>query len=79
MAWFKKEKQKLKASDRRDLPSDVFDKCPECSEILYRERLVQNRNVCPNCGHYRGTMKRSPASCPGTTGSNGASAPAMPQ
>ena len=52
MSWFKKEKQKLKASDRRDLPSDVFDKCPECGEILYRERVVQNRNVCPNCGHH---------------------------
>jgi len=52
MAWFKKEKQKLKATDRRELPSDVFDKCPDCGEILYRERLVQNRNVCPNCGHH---------------------------
>src|SRR5688500_16346368 len=52
MSWFKKEKQKLKATDRRDLPSDVFDKCPECGEILYRERVVQNRNVCPNCGHH---------------------------
>ena len=52
MSWFKKEKQKLKATDRRDLPSDVFDKCPECGEILYRERVVQNRNVCPNCAHH---------------------------
>ena len=52
MSWFKKEKQKLKATDRRELPSDVFDKCPDCGEILYRERLVQNRNVCPSCGHH---------------------------
>ena len=52
MSWFRKEKQKLKSSDRRELPSDVFDKCPDCGEILYRERLVQNQNVCPNCGHH---------------------------
>ena len=52
MSWFKKEKQKLKAADRRELPSDVFDKCPDCGEILYRERLVQNHNVCPNCAHH---------------------------
>ena len=52
MTWFKKEKQKLKATDRRELPSDVFDKCPDCGEILYRERLVQNRHVCPSCGHH---------------------------
>ena len=52
MAWFRKDKKPLKAQDRRDLPSDVFDKCPGCSEILYRERLAQNLNVCPACAHH---------------------------
>jgi acetyl-CoA carboxylase carboxyl transferase subunit beta len=53
VAWFKKPKQKLRAEDRRDLPSDVFDKCPNCSAILYRARLEQNLNVCPECGHHQ--------------------------
>jgi acetyl-CoA carboxylase carboxyl transferase subunit beta len=52
MAWFRKDKQPLKAQDKRDLPPDVFDKCPGCSEILYRERLAKNLNVCPTCGHH---------------------------
>jgi len=52
MAWFRKDKKPLKAQVRRDLPSDVFDKCPGCSEILYRERLAQNLNVCPACDHH---------------------------
>lgn len=52
MTWFRKEKQKLRAADRRDLPTDVFDKCPECGEILYRARLEQNLYVCPTCGHH---------------------------
>jgi acetyl-CoA carboxylase carboxyl transferase subunit beta len=52
MAWFRKDKKPLNAQDRRDLPSDVFDKCPGCGEILYRERLAQNFNVCPTCGHH---------------------------
>lgn len=52
MAWFRKDKKPLKAEDRRDLPSDVFDKCPGCGEILYRERLAQNLNVCPTCAHH---------------------------
>jgi len=51
-SWFRKEKRKLKATDRREVPGDVFDKCPDCGEILYRERLVQNRYVCPNCAHH---------------------------
>jgi acetyl-CoA carboxylase carboxyl transferase subunit beta len=52
MAWFRKDKKPLKAEDRRDVPTDVFDKCEACSEILYSERLAQNLNVCPNCGHH---------------------------
>jgi len=52
MAWFRKPERKLSAGDRRDLPSDVFDKCPECSAILYRARLEQNAYVCPECGYH---------------------------
>jgi len=52
MAWFRKDKKPLKATDRRDLPTDVFEKCDGCGEILYRERLAQNFNVCPDCGHH---------------------------
>jgi acetyl-CoA carboxylase carboxyl transferase subunit beta len=50
--WFRKNKKPLSAEDRRDVPGDVFDKCAGCGEILYRERLAQNLNVCPNCGHH---------------------------
>lgn len=52
MSWFRKPKQKLSGRDRRDLPSDVFDKCPQCGAILYRARLEQNLMVCPECGHH---------------------------
>jgi len=52
MAWFRKQKKPLKASDRRDLPPDVFEKCAGCGEILYREKLAQNLSVCPTCGHH---------------------------
>jgi acetyl-CoA carboxylase carboxyl transferase subunit beta len=54
MAWFRKPKQPLKSTDRRDLPSDVFDKCRGCGEIVYGERLAKNAHVCPECGfHFR--------------------------
>lgn len=54
MAWFRKPKKPLQASDKRDLPGDVFYKCDGCGEILPREKLGQNLNVCPHCGfHYR--------------------------
>lgn len=54
MAWFRKPKQPLKSGDKRDMPGDVFQKCQGCGEILYRERLAQNAEVCPECGfHFR--------------------------
>ncbi|MDA0311699.1 MAG: acetyl-CoA carboxylase, carboxyltransferase subunit beta [Gemmatimonadetes bacterium] len=52
MAWFRKDKKPLQAQDKRDLPADVFEKCQGCGEILYRERIAQNLNVCPTCGHH---------------------------
>jgi acetyl-CoA carboxylase carboxyl transferase subunit beta len=52
MSWFRKPKQKLSATERRDLPADVFDKCPQCGEILYRARLEANSHVCPACGYH---------------------------
>ncbi len=52
MSWFRKPKRRLRAEDRRDLPPDVFDKCPACGKILYRARLEQNMMVCPECDHH---------------------------
>jgi acetyl-CoA carboxylase carboxyl transferase subunit beta len=52
LTWFRKPKRKLTAQDRRDLPTDVFEKCPSCGEILYRARLEQNLYVCPECAHH---------------------------
>ena len=52
-AWFRREKKPLKKSaDRGGVPSDVFDKCPGCGEILYTEHLTKNLGVCPDCGHH---------------------------
>jgi acetyl-CoA carboxylase carboxyl transferase subunit beta len=52
MSWFRKEKTRLQAGDRRDLPADVWEKCPSCGEILYREKLRDNWSVCPSCAHH---------------------------
>jgi acetyl-CoA carboxylase carboxyl transferase subunit beta len=51
MTWFKKPKTKLVAQ-KRDLPTDVWDKCDGCGEILYSGRLADNKYVCPACAHH---------------------------
>ena len=54
MAWFRKEKKPLRSAERRDVPTDVFVKCLGCGEAIYREKLAQNLEVCPDCGfHFR--------------------------
>lgn len=52
MAWFRKPKRKIQAADRRDMPGDVWEKCPACGEIVYRQKLYENLHVCPECGHH---------------------------
>jgi acetyl-CoA carboxylase carboxyl transferase subunit beta len=52
MAWFRKPKTRLQAADRRDLPGELWEKCPNCSEILYTQKLKENWNVCPNCAFH---------------------------
>ena len=52
MSWFKKPKTPLQAADRRELPGDVWEKCPSCGEILYSEKLRENWKVCPMCGYH---------------------------
>jgi acetyl-CoA carboxylase carboxyl transferase subunit beta len=50
--WFRKPKTKLQAADKRELPGDVWEKCPSCGDILYREKLRENWNVCPTCAFH---------------------------
>ena len=35
-----------------DIPVGKWVKCEKCKEILYKETIRNNLNICPNCGHY---------------------------
>lgn len=37
---------------RIDIPVGKWVKCENCKEILYKETVRSNLNICPNCGHY---------------------------
>jgi len=53
--WFEQSKGfvgKARApEDSADTP-DLLTKCPSCSEPVYNEALVENRQVCPLCKHH---------------------------
>jgi acetyl-CoA carboxylase carboxyl transferase subunit beta len=52
MAWFRKPKTRLQATEKRDMPADVWEKCPACTKIVYRQKLQENWNVCPECAFH---------------------------
>ena len=35
-----------------DIPVGKWIKCDKCGEIVYKEIVRSNMNICPNCGHY---------------------------
>ena len=35
-----------------DIPVGKWIKCSKCKEIIYKETMYENFNICPNCGNY---------------------------
>jgi acetyl-CoA carboxylase carboxyl transferase subunit beta len=36
----------------KQIPEDLWVKCPKCSELLYSRECERNGRVCPKCGHH---------------------------
>ena len=54
MAWFSK-KPRISTKQHAEAPSrmqGLWAKCEECDEIIYRQEIEKNLNVCPNCQHH---------------------------
>ena len=55
MAWFSKKPRIATAPEPPDAPSRMvgkWAKCESCDEIIYRQELEKNWNVCPHCEHH---------------------------
>jgi acetyl-CoA carboxylase carboxyl transferase subunit beta len=52
MTWFKRDKKKIETTAKKELPADLWQKCPSCGDILYRKDLAQKAWVCSKCGHH---------------------------
>ncbi len=48
---FRRKKKEIKI-EKRDVPRDIFVKCPSCGEIIYRNQLEKNLHVCPVCNYH---------------------------
>lgn len=55
----KKNRDKLKWENRKELPSDYFIKCSSCKDILIAGMVEDNLHLCPKCGfHLRMPLKK---------------------
>jgi len=43
---------------RREVPENLWTKCPECGTMLFHRELSDNLNVCTNCDHHMGLSPR---------------------
>lgn len=55
MNWitnFVRPKIKALISSQKDVPENLWQKCPGCDAMLYHQELVKSLHVCPHCGHH---------------------------
>ncbi|MBU0595532.1 acetyl-CoA carboxylase, carboxyltransferase subunit beta [Candidatus Bipolaricaulota bacterium] len=51
MAIFK-DKQYLRVNVDREPDDSLWMKCKSCDELVFKRRVRDNSNICPNCGEY---------------------------
>lgn len=37
---------------KREVPDDLWDKCPSCGQMIFHRELEKNLRVCPHCNHH---------------------------
>src|SRR4051812_13575790 len=55
MAWFKKTRKPIASATAEKpsrVPEGLWIKCPGCAQLIYKNDLEQNLNVCPKCAHH---------------------------
>jgi len=43
---------KIRAFTRKDVPDNLWRKCPGCEQMLFHRELAANLEVCRHCGHH---------------------------
>jgi acetyl-CoA carboxylase carboxyl transferase subunit beta len=52
MPIFQKPTLKQGTNRKREMPEGLWQKCPECGEVIHNLELEQNLKVCPKCDHH---------------------------
>jgi acetyl-CoA carboxylase carboxyl transferase subunit beta len=52
MPIFQKRAFSSSKRKRKDIPEGLWEKCPECEEMMHQVVLVENQRVCTKCDHH---------------------------
>jgi acetyl-CoA carboxylase carboxyl transferase subunit beta len=43
---------KIATRKKREVPGNIWEKCPACGEMIYQKELAERLGVCPSCTHH---------------------------
>ena len=50
--WFRRKKEKLQTTIKKNIPDGLWEKCPSCDEILFKRELAKVMWVCQKCQYH---------------------------
>ena len=42
----------VKVAKKKDMPLDLWTRCPDCRQLIYNKALEENLAVCPKCSYH---------------------------
>ena len=52
MSWLDRVRNALPFAPRRDVPDNLWEKCPSCGQMVFAKEWEENLSVCPKCGFH---------------------------
>ena len=50
--WFQRMTKGILTNEKKEIPANLWYKCPKCKTIIPREDFEENLSVCPSCGNH---------------------------
>jgi len=42
----------VRVTKKKDMPADLWTKCPDCNGLIYNKALEENSKICPKCNYH---------------------------
>ncbi|MDP4114842.1 MAG: acetyl-CoA carboxylase, carboxyltransferase subunit beta, partial [Bacteroidota bacterium] len=53
MAWFRRSKENILSDTlKKEIPDGLWEKCPDCGEIIHKKQLEDNLWTCSKCKYH---------------------------